>query len=151
MSLPPAPSAPDDQAPRTALVVFVDQVECPWLRGLKRGFRHCFAVLADGHGWLLCDPLKNRILLTRIEPPPGFDLARFYRRQGHRVLVGRTVPTTSLRRPPVLAPLTCVAVIKRLIGVQGASVLTPRQLFDHLARPPQSFVEVDGDLDRTSE
>jgi hypothetical protein len=147
MSLPLRPPALDERAPRPALVVFVDHVECPWLRGLKRGFRHCFAVLADGPGWLLCDPLKDRILLTRIEPPAGFDLARFYHEQGHRVLAGRTMPVSSPRRPPTLVPLTCVAVVKRLLGVQGASVLTPRQLFDHLARPPQSFVEVSGGLD----
>jgi hypothetical protein len=143
MSIPPSPSASADGAPRAAVVVFIDRVECPWLRGLERGFRHCFAALADDSGWLLCDPLKDRILLTRITPPAGFDLARFYCDQGHRVLVGTAAPASATRGTPTVAPLTCVAIVKRLLGVQAATVLTPRQLFRHLVRPPMGFVEID--------
>lgn len=123
-------------APRRAALVFVDQTECFALRRLKRGFRHCFTVLRCEPGWLVCDPLKDRIELSILEAPPGLDLPGFYAAQGHRVLLGQSEPAPKRRRLSV-APLTCVEVAKRLVGLQAPLVLTPWQLFCHLqgARP----------------
>lgn len=120
-------------APRRAALVFVDQTECRALRHLKRGFRHCFTVLECGSGWLVCDPLKDRIELSVLELRPGLDLPGFYASQGHRVLLGQAQPAPARRRLAV-APLTCVEVAKRLLGLHAPLVLTPWQLFRHLQR-----------------
>ena len=105
--------------PLPILVVFADHAGCAWLRFLRRGFRHCFVVLRAGSVWLACEPLKDRIELDVLRLPPEFDLAAFYGAQGHRVLQGRRPPPRP-RRPFVPAPLTCVTVVKRLLGIRRA-------------------------------
>jgi hypothetical protein len=118
--------------------VFADHAGCPWLRPLRRGFRHCFVVLRAGPVWLACDPLKDRIELDALELPGKFDLATFYREQGHRVLVGQRPPPRTRRRF-ALAPLTCVTVVKRLLGIDAPWVWTPWQLYTHLSGAERGF------------
>ena len=132
-------AAPGQEAVASSvLVVFADQTGCPWLRPLGRGFRHCFAVLRARSVWLACDPLKDRIDLDVLELPGDFDLAGFYRAQGHRVLVGQRPPPRARRRF-ALAPMTCVTVVKRLLAIEAPWVWTPRQLYAHLSRPEHGF------------
>lgn len=121
-----------------AIVVFADHAECRWLRPLRRGFRHCFVVLHQAPVWLACEPLKDRIELTVLNLPAGFDLARFYVQQGHRVLVGPH-PAPGPRRSAAPAPLTCVSVVKRLLTIRAPWVWTPWQLYTHLLRPTGGF------------
>jgi hypothetical protein len=129
---PHEPTAP------SVLVVFADHAGCPWLRALRRGYRHCFVVLRAGSVWLACEPLKDRIELDALDLPSEFDLAAFYREQGHRVLLGqRPLPRT--RRRFALAPLTCVTVVKRLLGIDAPWVWTPWQLYSHLSGPELGF------------
>jgi hypothetical protein len=125
-------------AARSALVVFADHVACPWLRPLRRGFRHCFVVVRAGSVWLACEPLKDRIELDALALPEDFDLATFYGEQGHQVLVGQRLPVTARRRFAP-APLTCVIVVKRLLGIDAPWVWTPWQLYAHLISPAVGF------------
>jgi hypothetical protein len=118
----------------SVLVVFTDHVACPWLHPLRRGFRHCFILLRAGSVWLACEPLKDRIELDALELPREFDLASFYCAQGHRVLLGQR-PLPRKRRSFALAPLTCVTVVKRVLGVEAPWVWTPWQLYAHLCGP----------------
>lgn len=127
--------------PRLALVVFVNHAECRWLRGLRPGFRHCFVTLRDGATWLCCDPLKDRIELAILPVTPWFDLPRFYAKRGHTVLLGSTKPDLP-RRPLAIAPLTCVTIAKRLLGVRAPWVLTPWQLCQLLQDRTHGFVSV---------
>jgi hypothetical protein len=120
------------------LVVFADHAGCPWLRPLRRGFRHCFVVLRAGPVWLACEPLKDRIELDALQLCADFDLAAFYRAQGHRVLVGER-DSPRARRRFALAPLTCVTVVKRLLGIDAPWVWTPWQLYAHLCEPKHGF------------
>lgn len=126
------------EAAPPVLVVFADDATCPWLRFLRRGFRHCFVVLRAGSLWLACEPLKDRIELDALALPPEFDLATFYGAQGHRVLHGRRPPPRP-RRPFAPAPLTCVTVVKRLLGIHAPWVWTPWQLHAHLTAPEMGF------------
>jgi hypothetical protein len=120
------------------LVVFADQTGCPWLRVLRRGFRHCFVVLRTGSIWLACEPLKDRIELDALALPDDFDLAAFYHEQGHQVLLGQRPPPKARRRLAV-APLTCVTVVKRLLAIDAPRVWTPWQLYMHLRAPKGGF------------
>ena len=121
-----------------ALVVFVDDTVCPWLRPLRRGFRHCFVVLRAGPLWLACEPLKDRIELDALDLPRRFDLGEFYSRQGHRVLLGRRPPPRPRSRFAP-APMTCVTVVKRLLGMHAPWVWSPWQLYRHLCGPTWRF------------
>lgn len=102
----------------TVLVIFADHAACPWLRPLRRGFRHCFVVMRAGSVWLACEPLKDRIELDALAVPDDFDLAAFYSQQGHQVLLGERLPARP-RRHFALAPMTCVTVVKRLLGIDA--------------------------------
>jgi hypothetical protein len=122
----------------TVLVMFADYAGCPWLRGLRRGFRHCFVVMRTDSIWLACEPLKDRIELDALALPDDFDLAAFYHEQGHQVLLGQRPPPKARRRFAV-APLTCVSVVKRLLGIDAPWVWTPWQLYLHLRGPKGGF------------
>jgi len=119
-------------AGRRAFVVFADRAECAWLRVLRPGFRHCFAALEEQGGWLVLDPLLDRIELVWIAPDQDFDLPSFYAARGHTILAGALRHGRSRSRLPRLAPLTCVSVVKRLLGIDAPGVLTPWQLFRRL-------------------
>ena len=118
--------------PRMALVVFVDHTEIDWLRILKTGFRHCFVAVEADRSWLICDPLKDRIALSLLQADKGFDLGAFYAGKGYSVLAGRAMPM-SPRRRHIPEPLTCVAIVKRILGIDAPGVFTPWGLFKHLS------------------
>lgn len=113
------------------LVVFVGHTECRWLRWLKQGFKHCFVALHKGDRWIICDSLKNYLELTVLILPQNFCLSQFYRHRGYAVLGGRG-PCLKAEEDFKLEILTCVSVVKRIIGLRSFWTLTPWQLFCHL-------------------
>lgn len=116
-----------------AWVVFVDETEVWWLRGLRRGFRHCYILLNDGQHWLSIDPLSHMIEFTihhHIEQ--DFDLPAWHRGRGHNVV------KAELRdAPQVCAPLmafTCVEMVKRILGIHDFWIWTPYDLYRYLTK-----------------
>lgn len=103
-----------------------------WLRLLRPGFRHCFALLRDPAGWTLLDPLSGRLVVTRLPAAAAADVPQRYRRAGFSVL-GPFDPAPPRRAllPPLL-PASCVTVCLRLLG-RRAMVVTPRGLYRHLS------------------
>ncbi|MGF1562546.1 MAG: hypothetical protein ACFB3T_10245 [Geminicoccaceae bacterium] len=114
-------------------MVFVDHTTAIELRCLKRGFRHCFVLLAREGRWLLADMLLHELVVESIDVPSDFDLGAFYRSQGHHVIEGER-----LGPPPraclSLRPLTCVELVKRALGVRAFWVVTPHQLYRFLLK-----------------
>lgn len=111
---------------------FGGRADQPWLRLLRPGFRHCFALLRDPAGWTLLDPLSGRLVVTRLPASPAADVPRRYRAAGFSVL-GPFLPAPP--RPgllPPLLPASCVTVCLRLLGLR-AFVLTPHGLYGFLA------------------
>ncbi|WBV43709.1 hypothetical protein [Pseudoroseomonas cervicalis] len=105
-----------------------------WLRLLRPGFRHCFAVLEDARGWTVVEPLSGRLLVARPELVEGFDLPGFYRRAGLTLLGPFTPgpPVCSWR--PELSPYSCVSVCRALLGAAAPFALTPRGLYRRLEK-----------------
>ena len=123
-----APLAPAG-TPR-AWVVFCDGVDIPWLRLLRRGFRHCFVVLNDGGHWITVDPLAP-LLEVKVAPvPSGYDLPGWFAGRGHTVVPAPV--RRGLRQPAPTGPFTCVETCKRVLGVHARFLITPWQLFRHL-------------------
>jgi hypothetical protein len=118
---------------RRALVVFGGRSEVWWLRGLRRGFRHCFVALDDGTTWLTVDPLLHRLEVRASGLPSAFDLAAEYRRMGLAV-VEVAPDRVPLRRAPI-GFFTCVETAKRLLGIRARRIVTPWQLYRFLAAP----------------
>lgn len=113
-----------------ALVIFAGRADIKCLRILKPGFRHCFAALRQGNDWLIYNPLSHQ---TEISACPGsgdYDLAEWFRDQGHGVIPWIIRPAP--RRTAPWRPFTCVEAVKRLLGVHAKWVFTPFQLHNYL-------------------
>jgi hypothetical protein len=131
----PAHRRAAEQAEQQAYIVFGGEAaDLPWLRPLRRGFRHCFAALQDTAGWLVLDPLCGRLLAARMDLAPGFDLPGFYRRAGFAVLGPFRPMPAGPRWCPNLAPMTCVGVCRAVLGSDAPFALTPWGLFLALSR-----------------
>lgn len=123
---------PVGPADSCVVVVFCDRVEIPWLRWLRRGFRHCFVVLDAGVGWLAVEALSTGTCLTLFPPQPVGNLLAGYRRAGHRALAVACRPRLRARLP--WSPFTCVELAKRLVGCRTPSVVTPYQFYRYLSK-----------------
>lgn len=134
MSPPAASSATPAASSRRAIVIFADRADSPLLRWLKPGFRHCFIAIEIGTCWVIIDPLKGRIAVDLLPQDVGLDPASVYAGLGHRVLRCKAQEAEPSPKMPLLSPLTCVNVVKRLLGVRAFWVQTPFQLFAHLER-----------------
>ena len=121
-------------AEQRAYIVFGGGAELPWLRPLRRGFRHCFAALEDAAGWTVLDPLSGRLVVARLDLPAGFDLPGFYGRAGLTVL-GPFQPGEARRTLlPPLMPFSCVALCRAVLGSVAPFAVTPFGLFRALTR-----------------
>ncbi len=128
---------PDTKAPppRRALVVFGDRADLAWLKILKRGFRHCFAVIEGGQGggvpvWVIYNPLSHCTDITTVVGSTASDLADHYRNLGFRVVETRI--TRPIKRTAPWRPYTCVEAVKRVLGLRAPGVFTPRNLHNFL-------------------
>ena len=88
---------PSPEVPRTALIIFVGETEIPWLRFLKPGFRHCFAVIHDTENWIIYDPLAHQTVISAFPDAPAGDLIDWYCRLGH-VVVATEIQHAPVRR-----------------------------------------------------
>lgn len=100
------------------------------LRCLKRGFRHCFALIRNANGWVVFDPMLHKTDLEFTEFDYDVDVPRALRLQGFTVV--RVPSLRPVKRIFTPLPFTCVEAIKRLIGLQDFKVLTPYQLYRRL-------------------
>ena len=113
-------------------IVFGGRADHLWQRLLRPGFRHCFAAIEDGEGWLVLDPLTGRLLAGRLDLPPGFDLPRFYRRAGLRPVGPFLLAEPARGRGLGLAPYSCVALCRAVLGPHAPFALTPYGLYRRL-------------------
>ena len=129
-----------------ALVVFEDRDDARLLRLLRPGFRHCFCLTGAGRRWTLCDPIKSHLALAAVDGADVHELAGHLTAGGRRVLRGPVAADAAVAWPGV-RPITCVEIVKRLLGVRAAGVVTPRQLHRYLLRGGPGgagFVEIIG-------
>ena len=88
----------------------------------------------------MCDPLKSHLAIASIDGLTAADLAVHFGTPGRRVLHGM-LGTADLSPSLGLRPLTCVEIVKRLIGLPARSVVTPYQLYRRLIRPAVGGLE----------
>jgi hypothetical protein len=117
---------------RLWLVGFRDRQEGEpwhWTRLFTRpGFRHLIAV-AESHGdTLVVNPLTHRIDVQHLKAPLGLTV-RELMRHGFRFLA---YETEALPRYLPVRLLTCVEVVKALLGVRRWTVFTAAQLYVEL-------------------
>ena len=114
-------------------IIFTNKTDIGWLKILRPGFRHCYALLHDGNQWITYDPIAA---YTDIQTYPNIkgtdDLPRWYQSQGNYV-----VPVKVKReenKPAPIALYNCVEAIKRLIGLHHTTIITPYQLYKFLMK-----------------
>jgi hypothetical protein len=112
----------------SAFIVFDDNTTLWWLKGLRRGFRHCFAVV-DG---FVVNPLASRIEVFRA--PIGF-LAECRRRGMRIVAAGIGADCGAGWR---FGMLSCVSVVSRILGLRQR-FWTPFGLYRFLIRRPAAL------------
>jgi hypothetical protein len=128
-----------DRATGTDVVlVFEDRSERGLIRILRPGFRHCFCLIRSSTGWLLCDPLKRSLRLEAIGEYDPLTLAEALARNNRTVLLGTLLPKAG-DPSPRFRPITCVEIVKRVLGLSLPGVLTPHQLFQALVREDASL------------
>ena len=131
-------TARNDKAlqPVTAYVVYSNDTNLPWLRLLKKGFRHCALIMRKSDTpavWLVVDPLSHHLVIDEVvATAQNEDLPAQLRRAGH-TLQAVTSADAPRKTAPFL-PLTCVEVIKRLLGIHSWRVHTPYQLYRYLQK-----------------
>ena len=114
------------------LIVFSDNTGAWWLKFLKPGYRHCFAVVETDRGCIWVDPLSTNLNLKVLE---GYELAgliKWYRDMGMKVLSVNVAPSQGGDFP--WAAMTCVEIVKRLVGIRNRWIVTPWQLFSFIKR-----------------
>jgi hypothetical protein len=119
-------------ASRRVLVVFVGETQIKWLRVLKKGYRHCFAVIQAHDGWAVYNPLSH---YTEINIYPCVEegvIAQFYEDLGYTVVRAQVHEPAKTLAP--LAPFTCVEAVKRAVGLHARTVVTPWQLYKYLEK-----------------
>ncbi len=115
-----------------AWVAFTGKTDLPWLKVLKKGFRHCFVVLHDGRRWISVDPLAGHTdIIVHDDLPPDFELTEWLKREGGcRVLPAPLNRTHT--KPAPMAAFSCVEAVKRVLGLHERWIFTPWQLYKHL-------------------
>lgn len=109
-------------------VVFQDEVSLWWLHLLRKNFRHCYLLLPDSevNSYLELNPFSNRFVVSTHHFSLDFDYLQFLRAEG------KYVCPVEISYPTEPAPwffFTCVEFVKRFIGLQERSVITPYQLY----------------------
>jgi hypothetical protein len=108
-----------------AIAVFHDHGS-GWLRPfLRPGFRHCFCAVVAGDYWILVDGRRG-LPVIEVVAAASYDLGAFYRRLGYTVAPVAVMPIAP--RSPIV-PATCVAAVKRVLGIRAPLALTPYQLW----------------------
>ena len=133
----PSPPTTHDTGARV-VVVFDGRAGLPWLKVLRPGFRHCFALIESDAGWIVYNPLSNRTEIGLVGPRKVEDLRRHFDRHKMACVVVRLPAAYSSSARP-LAIFTCVEAIKRLLGIRRASVITPWNLFKFLINIKNGF------------
>lgn len=122
----------DNTLPPSAFVVFCGRADLWWLKFLRPGFRHCFALLNDGRHWIAVDPLLCFTDVAVLPIPAYADLPAWYSKRGFTVV--ETKVNRSVRKLQPLGIFTCVEAVKRVLGVFAPTIFTPWQLYRFLTK-----------------
>lgn len=118
--------------PDEIYVVFSDQTDVRLLKCLRRGFRHCYVLLRMGGIWICIDPLLHKTEVMRIDLPEDFTLQQWLESQGDKVIRAKREEASPRILLPM--PISCVESVKRILGLQRLTLITPWQLYKYLKR-----------------
>lgn len=97
----------------------------------SKGFRHCFAFRWDGYNWILIDPLGSWLEVQVMPYTHEDNVPQMMIELGHKVLY---VKKNRENRFILRGIMTCVNIMKHLLGVKSWWIITPKQLYNYLVR-----------------
>lgn len=117
-----------------AWVVFSGETDLVWLRFILRaGFRHCFVLLHDGRYWISVDPLAAYTDIQIHDGlEQGFCLSAWLAQNGYQVVKADLDRGQKTQAP--LSFVSCVEVVKRVLGLRHRFIVTPYQLYKFLKK-----------------
>jgi len=102
-----------------------------WDRVLKPGFNHCYAMRWDGFNWLIVNP-RSDFLEVEVSQICDHNLRNAAIGEATAVVsVLCQVPRGRLRSRFFAGPVTCVEVVKSLLGIRAFFLFTPWQLYNY--------------------
>ena len=110
-----------------AIVGFGGKPTLWFMRFFKKGFYHCILALGNEEEWIVIDPLLHFTDLIMIKDS---DIRHFFKKHGYRFVETKVEEPKHIQLR--VMPYTCVETVKRFIGVEKSSILTPYQLFCYL-------------------
>jgi len=100
----------------------------------SKGFRHCSAIWWDGFNWISMDHIACNIEVGIMPYGKKDDVVQILKDEGFIV---QKVKQSDNERFIFRGWMTCVTVVKHLLGIRAAWVVTPKQLFNYLERRKQ--------------
>lgn len=92
-------------------------------------FRHCYAFRWDGYNWIVVDALSNITEICILPFGEDVDLPAKIVEDGQKVVYfSRQRQDKFIFR----GLLTCVSMVKHLLGIRAWWVVTPKQLYNYI-------------------
>mgnify|MGYP003650125169 FL=1 len=94
-------------------------------------FRHCFALRWDGFNWILIESLGCSLEVSILPYAEDDDVPQIMKDGGFLVT---QMDKQENNKYIFRGWMTCVTVIKHLLGIRKAWIVTPKQLYKYIAR-----------------
>ncbi len=118
---------------QTAWIVFSGETDIAWLKIFKAGFRHCFVLLNDGERWMSIDPISPYLdVQVYHHISTDFNLPNWLESRGHKIIQSKI--NKKHKTPAPWMVVTCVELVKRVLGLHKRFIFTPWQLYCFLSK-----------------
>lgn len=110
-------------------VVFCDS-QAPELRLLKKGWRHCYIIRDDGLVWSVIQGGRSNLDVSywlKTERPTVADMAG-----DCTAILPAPINTDQSRIMHGFNLISCVGIVKYIIGLRKGNIITPYQLYRYL-------------------
>jgi len=104
------------------------------------GYRHCFAIRWDGFNWVLIEPFGSWLEVQVMPYGPKDNVPQLMVSLGHKVMYIRKSRQNKFIMRGIL---TCVTIMKHLLGIRAWWILTPKQLAKYLERKYNGIYETE--------
>ncbi len=113
-------------------VVFTDKTDISFLRHLKPGYRHCYALVkSESKKWVKIDPTSKQTKVYVFDfLSEDFDLSEWFSQNGHTIV--KAPRGGDQKNSMFIGVISCVEITKKIAGIGKANLFTPYQLYTWL-------------------
>lgn len=118
--------------PPSGIAVFSGRLPLTALFFLRRGYCHCLALVSHDNYSLIIESSLTKLTVHTYPDAYFFNIKKFLQKEGYLI---RSVPSPTSRhsfRIPII--FTCVALVKKTLGISTYGIITPYALFRYLSK-----------------